>query len=116
MRVLKPEKTHARLDQSRGQAGAQSLARSSQASWIDLRGAGEFSQVLTDVMEEDNGLLLRVTAFERMMEERETPFGWTARILDLFRRRSGKIFRLQRVASEPMMEGMKNVTHQRAVQ
>lgn len=75
-----------------------------------------FAQILSDVMEEDNGLLLRVTAFERMMEAREKPRGWAARTLDLLRRRSGKILvRSAPIAAHPM-EGMKHVIDDRPVQ
>jgi len=50
-----------------------------------------FERILRDVMEEDNGLILRVTAYERMMEAREPRRGWTARTLAALARRSGKI-------------------------
>lgn len=51
-----------------------------------------FDRVLRDVIEEDDGLLLRVTAYQRMMEARPAPRGWAARTLDALRRRSWKIF------------------------
>jgi len=50
-----------------------------------------FAQVLSNVIEEDDGTLLRVTVVERMMEAREAPRGRSARFFDGLRRRSGKI-------------------------
>ncbi|MBB85255.1 MAG: hypothetical protein CL931_15715 [Deltaproteobacteria bacterium] len=50
-----------------------------------------FADVLSDVIEEDNGLLLRVTAHERMMETNEASRGRSAWIPQVLRRRSGKI-------------------------
>ena len=39
-----------------------------------------FARVLSGVIEEDDGTLLRIDAFEKMMEGREAPRGRTARV------------------------------------
>ena len=55
-----------------------------------------FARVLRDVIDEDNGLLLRVTAHERMLREKEKSLGWSERVFEALKRRSRKIFSLQR--------------------
>jgi hypothetical protein len=55
-----------------------------------------FARLLRDVIEEDNGLILRVTAYEKMMGQREKPRGWSEWLFDALARRSRKIFGFQR--------------------
>jgi hypothetical protein len=55
-----------------------------------------FSKVLTDVMEEDDGLILRLSAYERMMESHPERSGWTARWDAAIQNRSRKIMNWMR--------------------
>ena len=68
-----------------------------------------FARMLTDVIEKDNGLILRVTAYERMIGEREESLGWPARVFEALKRRSRKIFSLQR--AEGANERRSNTCH-----
>ena len=51
-----------------------------------------FDRVLRRVIEEDNGLILGIASFERMIANRERDAGWSGRLRDFLRRRSRKIF------------------------
>ncbi len=55
-----------------------------------------FSQVLADAMEQDGGLVLRLSAYERMMESNPERSGWTARWDEAIRNRSRKIMNWMR--------------------
>ncbi|MFK7898851.1 MAG: hypothetical protein AB8G23_23680 [Myxococcota bacterium] len=55
-----------------------------------------FGKVLAEVMEEDDGLVLRLSAFERMVESRPDARGWTARWDESIQNRSRKIMNWMR--------------------
>ncbi len=54
-----------------------------------------FARLLREVIEEDNGLILRVTAYEKMVGQRERSRGWSERFIDALAKRSRKIFSFQ---------------------
>ncbi len=56
----------------------------------------KFARVLKDAIEEDNGLILRVAAFEEMLGSREEMPGWSRRLLTIIIRRSRKIVEMLR--------------------
>ena len=57
----------------------------------------KFAQVLRDAIEEDNGLILRIAAFEQMVGSREQATGWSRRLLAVLIERSRKIVGMQRL-------------------
>jgi len=68
-------------------------------------GPARFADVLSGVIEEDDGTLFRVTTLERMMEARVAPRGWSARVFDVLRRRSRKITSWARRLSGALDDG-----------
>ena len=73
------------------------------ASHRDAR-AQRFDVVLQRVMEEDNGLLLRVTSYERMLASSQAESGWSGRIACALRRGSRKIFGSRALAARSQKE------------
>jgi hypothetical protein len=64
-----------------------------------------FSEVLSTAIEGDDGLILRVGAYEKMVEAREQSRGWPARLIDGLRRRSRKISSGSRTEGVASSEG-----------
>ena len=59
----------------------------------------KFSGVLKDAIDEDNGLILRVAAFEEMLGSGEEVPGWSRRLLTIIIERSRKIVGMLRSTS-----------------
>ncbi len=55
----------------------------------------KFDRILRDAIEEDDGLILRLAAFEQMVGQRKKTRGWSARLFDVLMRRSRMIFGMQ---------------------
>lgn len=55
-----------------------------------------FAGVLRDIIEKDDGLILRVASYERMVAQREKRRGWSERFWGALVRRSRKIFGFKR--------------------
>jgi hypothetical protein len=51
----------------------------------------DFAQVLEERMQADDGVTLRVGAYQRMMEHEKVRRGWSAKGISALRRRSRKI-------------------------